>query len=184
MNIVIHSRRKYFLLQNSRNYPWHWIIFPMWPRSAKLDNHKRHSVMFLKVSHAMWSSPNCHECSVLRIGLNGRESRITAPNEVCVPLQCDVIRGKMTFIKELRISCLISIQHRHPSLTSVIRDSLPLRPIRNADQHCESVSAEHSWRFGDDHMAWLTLGNMTLCLLWLSNLADLGHIGKIIHCQG
>ena len=110
MNIVIHSRIKYFLVQNSHNYPWHWIIFPIWPRSAKLDNHKRHSVMFLKVSHAT-ESP--WVLSKLRIGLSGRKSRITAANEVYVPLQCDVIRVKKTFIRELRISCLISIAIPH-----------------------------------------------------------------------
>eukprot|EP00116_Pleurobrachia_bachei_P006936 sb/3467198/ len=47
MNNVIHSRRKYFPVQNLTNYVWLSISFPMRPRTVKLDNHKGHSVMFL-----------------------------------------------------------------------------------------------------------------------------------------
>ena len=47
-----------------------------------------------------------------------------------------------------RATDLMTNQHRHPSLADVIRDSLPLRPIRNT---------EHDQRFSEDHMTWLTL---------------------------
>eukprot|EP00116_Pleurobrachia_bachei_P012555 sb/3472817/ len=53
MNIVIHSRIKYFPVQILTNDVWLSISFPTRPRTVKLDNHKRHSVMFLEVSQVL-----------------------------------------------------------------------------------------------------------------------------------
>eukprot|EP00116_Pleurobrachia_bachei_P014724 sb/3474986/ len=79
---------KHFPVQNLTNYVWLSISFPMRPRTVKLDNHKRHSVMFLEVSQVI-----SHDQSA----------------------------------------------SSYPSLAAVIRDSLPLTPIRNGNTEHSAI---------------------------------------------
>eukprot|EP00116_Pleurobrachia_bachei_P008678 sb/3468940/ len=87
------------------------------------------------------------ECSVLRIDISGRESHLQLFHKCPLSSSCDPRRIMERFgianqakgqrnlvsLPLMGAADLITNQHRHPSLAAVIRDSLPLIPIRNTE---------------------------------------------------
>eukprot|EP00116_Pleurobrachia_bachei_P018724 sb/3478986/ len=82
MNNAIHSRRKYFPVQNLTNYVWLSISFPMRPRTLKLE--MRHSVMFLKVNLTNFKKHDTVSLVVVQFNCSRERSEILVKLFICL----------------------------------------------------------------------------------------------------